>query len=65
MEIMADFGIAFVFEASIDVLGRGSPSHLHVLLVWGVDEGEQVECVFWGDTPLLEFRYNLEVTVNK
>lgn len=59
--MMADFSIAFVFEASVDVFGRGSPSYLHVLLVWGMDEGEQVECVFWGDTLLLEFRYNLEV----
>ena len=59
----ADFGIAFVFEASIDVLSRGGPSYLHVLLVWGVDECEQVECVFGYDTLLLESGDSLEVLI--
>lgn len=61
--MLADFGIVFVFKASDDVLGRGSPSYLHVLLVWGVDEGEQVECVFGYDTLLLELGDSLGVLI--
>lgn len=63
MEVLADFGIVVVFEASDDVLGRGGPSYLHVLLVWGVDEGEQVECVFGYDTLLLELGDSLGVLI--
>lgn len=54
MEILANLCITLAFETSHDVFRRRGPLYLHLFLVGGVYEAEEIKCIFRDGTLFLE-----------
>lgn len=52
--MLADLCVTVALETGHDVLGRGGPLYLHLFLVGGVYESEEIKCIFRDDAFFLE-----------